>query len=44
MANNGAISGEIDGLTATSFSVPTGYTTGGSVNLTGDIEEALAAI
>ena len=44
MANNGAISGEIDGLTTTSFSVPTGYTTGGSVNLTGDIEEALAAI
>ena len=44
MANNGAISGEIDGLTTTSFSVPAGYTTGGSVNLTGDIEESLAAI
>ena len=44
MANNGAVSGEIDGLTTTSFAVPAGYTTGGSVSLTGDIEEALAAI
>ena len=44
MANNGAISGSIDGLTTTSFSVPAGYTSGGSVSLTNDIEEALAAI
>lgn len=44
MANNGAISGTIDGLTATSYTVPAGYTTGGSVSLTSDIEEALAAI
>ena len=44
MENNGAVSGEIDGLTTTSFAVPAGYTTGGSVSLTGDIEEALAAI
>jgi hypothetical protein len=44
MANNGAISGTFDGLTTTSYSVPAGYTTGGSVSLTGDIEEALAAI
>lgn len=44
MPNNGAISGTFDGLTTTSYSVPAGYTTGGSVSLTGDIEEALAAI
>ena len=44
MANNGAISGTIDGLTATSYSVPAGYTSGGSVSLTNAIEEALAAI
>lgn len=44
MANNGAISGSIDGLTTTSYSVPAGYTSGGTVNLTNDIELALAAI
>lgn len=44
MANNGAISGSINGLTTTSFSVPAGYTTGGTVSLTNDIELALAAI
>lgn len=44
MANNGAISGSIDGLTTTSYSIPTGYTTGGTVSLTNDIELALAAI
>ncbi len=44
MANNGAVSGAIDGLTTTSYSVPAGYTSGGSVSLTSDIEEALAAI
>ena len=44
MPNNGAISGSIDGLTTTSYNVPAGYTSGGSVSLTGDIEEALAAI
>lgn len=44
MANNGAISGSIDGLTTTSYSVPAGYTTGGTVSLTNDIELALAAI
>ena len=44
MANNGAITGTIDGLTQTSYSVPAGYTTGGTVSLTNDIEEALAAI
>lgn len=44
MKNNGAVSGTIDGLTTTSYAVPAGYTSGGSVSLTGDIEEALAAI
>lgn len=44
MPNNGEVSGSIDGLTTTSYSVPAGYTTGGSVSLTNDIEEALAAI
>lgn len=44
MPNNGATSGTIDGLTTTSYSVPAGYTSGGSVSLTSDIEDALAAI
>ena len=44
MANNGAISGSIDGLTYTSYSIPSGYTSGGTVSLTSDIETALAAI
>lgn len=44
MANNGAISKSIDGLTVTSASIPAGYTSGGTVSLTTDIEDALAAI
>lgn len=44
MANNGAIAGTIDGLTQTSYAVPAGYTSGGTVSLTTDIEEALASI
>lgn len=44
MVNNGAIAGTIDGLTQTSYAVPAGYTSGGTVSLTNDIEEALAAI
>lgn len=44
MANNGAISGEIDGLSVMSYTVPAGYTSGGTVSLTDDIEDALAAI
>lgn len=44
MPNNGATDGSIDGLTATSVTIPAGYTTGGTVSLTNDIEEALAAI
>lgn len=44
MPNNGATGGSIDGLTSTSVNIPAGYTSGGVVELTGDIEEALAAI
>lgn len=44
MPNNGAVSKSMDGLTTTSVSVPAGYTTGGTVSLTNDIETALAAI
>lgn len=48
MANNGAITGTITGLGSitgdTTYSIPAGYTTGGTVSLTSDIETALAAI
>ena len=44
MVNNGTLAGTIDGLTATSYAIPAGYTAGGTVSLTSDIETALAAI
>lgn len=44
MANNGDVSATIDGLTSTSVNIAAGYTTGGTVSLTSDIEDALAAI
>jgi len=44
MPNNGAVNGSIDGLNATTFSIPSGYASGGTVSLTSDIEDALAAI
>lgn len=48
MANNGATGGTITGLGSvvgdTSYTIPAGYTTGGTVTLTSDIENALAAI
>lgn len=44
MPNNGAIAATIDGLTTTSYAVSAGYTSGGTVSLTDDIETALAAI
>lgn len=44
MVNNGSATSTIDGLTTTSVTIPAGYTTGGTVSLTSDIEEALAAI
>lgn len=44
MANNGSTGGTIDGLTTTSYTIPTGYTSGGTVTLSNAIETALAAI
>lgn len=44
MANNGSVSKSIDGLTTTSATIPAGYTTGGTISLTSDIEDALSAI
>lgn len=44
MPNNGELSKTIDGLTIASVTIPAGYSSGGTVSLTGDIEEALAAI
>lgn len=44
MPNNGDTSASMDGLTTTSVAIPAGYTSGGTVSLTSDIEDALAAI
>ena len=45
MPNNGAVAASIDGLTTVSYTVPAGYHNGsGTVSLTSDIEDALAAI
>lgn len=44
MPNNGSTSKTIDGLTSTSVSIPSGYTSGGTVSLTSDIEDALSSI
>lgn len=44
MPNHGDSDASIDGLTSTSVTIPAGYTTGGTVSLTSDIEDALAAI
>lgn len=45
MPNNGAITATIDGLITTSYTVAAGYHNGsGTVSLTSDIEDALAAI
>lgn len=44
MLNNGSTSATMDGLTKTSVTIPAGYTAGGTVSLTDDIEQALAAI
>lgn len=45
MANNGSVAASIDGLTATSYTIPAGFHSGnGKVSLTDDIETALAAI
>ena len=44
MKNNGDVSKDMDGLTVTSVSIPAGYTSGGTITLTDDIENALAEI
>ena len=44
MRNNGDVSGSIDGLSTTSYTILSGYTSGGTISLTGDIENALMAI
>ena len=44
MADNGTLTGTIDGLTTTSYTIPAGKTSGGTISLTNDIETALAAI
>ena len=44
MPDNGSVAGTMDGLTTTSVTIPAGYTRGGAVSLTDDIEQALAAI
>lgn len=44
MQDNKTITATFDGLTTTSYQIPAGYTAGGTVSLTDDIERALAAI
>lgn len=44
MSNNGTLAETIDGLSKTSVTITAGYYAGGTVSLTSDIEEALAAI
>jgi hypothetical protein len=44
MPSNGAMNKTIDGLTATFVTIPEGYTNGGTVSLTDDIETRLAKI
>lgn len=44
MPVNGDTSATIDGLTTTSVTIPAGYTMGGTVSLTNDIETALSKI
>lgn len=44
MANNGTLEKTIDPLTEASVAIPAGYTAGGTVALTDDLETALAAI
>ena len=44
MPNNGLLDKTIDGLTSLSADIPAGYYSGGTVSLSGDIEEYLAKI
>lgn len=44
MADNGSVTATLDGLTTASIDIPAGYTSGGTISLSEDIEAALAAI
>jgi hypothetical protein len=44
MVDNGATGGTINGLSITSYTIPSGYTSGGTVSLSDDIVDALMAI
>lgn len=44
MPNNGDVTATMDGLTQTRVTIPAGYTSGGTIDLTDDIYTALAAI
>jgi len=44
MDYNGTITGTINGLVTDTYSIPSGYTTGGTVTLTSSIEDALALV
>lgn len=44
MANNGSMNYSFNPITQTSVTIPAGYTTGGNITLTEDLEAALAAI
>ena len=44
MPNNGSVTTSVAGLTTNSVTILAGYTSGGTVSLTSDIEDALAAI
>lgn len=44
MPNNGVIAKTIDGITTTTATIPSGYTSGGTISLSSDIEDALSAI
>lgn len=44
MLNNGTLDLPLDGLKETSVTIPSGFTTGGTVSLTSTIEEVLASI
>lgn len=44
MKDNGDVSKTMNGLSVTSVTIPAGYTSGGTISLTNDIENALAEI
>ncbi len=44
MVNNGSVTTSFDALTSSSVTIPSGYTSGGSVSITSSIENRLAAI